>query len=65
MGIRIAINGFGRIGKLVFKYVLENPEIEIIAINDLYDIETLVHLLEFDSLHGKLDKDINIFLVNH
>ncbi len=60
MGIRIAINGFGRIGKLVFRYALENPEIEIIAINDLYDSETMAHLLQFDSLHGTFDGNISV-----
>ncbi len=60
MGIRIAINGFGRIGKLVFRYALENPEIEIIAINDLYDSETMAHLLQFDSLHGTFDGTISV-----
>ena len=55
MSIRIAINGFGRIGRNVFRALhenYENSDIEIVAINDLADPETLLHLLEFDSVHG-------------
>lgn len=52
--IRIAINGFGRIGRRVFRLALTNPEIEIVAINDLADARTLSHLLKYDSIHGVL-----------
>jgi glyceraldehyde 3-phosphate dehydrogenase len=56
--IKVAINGFGRIGRLTFKLLLSHPEIEIIAINDLTDNNTLVHLLKYDSTHGKLNANI-------
>lgn len=51
--IKVAINGFGRIGRNVFKLALEKPEIEIIGINDLTDTKTLAHLLKYDSTQGK------------
>lgn len=51
--IRIAINGFGRIGRTVFKKLFENKNIEIAAINDLTDAATLAHLLKYDSIHGR------------
>lgn len=55
---RIAINGFGRIGRLTFRQLLEKSDIEIIAINDLTDTRTLAHLLKFDSVHGQLQKSV-------
>jgi glyceraldehyde 3-phosphate dehydrogenase len=57
---RVAINGFGRIGKLVFKLLIHSPEVEIVAINDLTDIASLVHLLKYDSVHGRFDANIEI-----
>jgi glyceraldehyde 3-phosphate dehydrogenase len=51
--IKVAINGFGRIGRNVFKLALERPNIEIIGINDLTDTKTLAHLLKYDSTQGK------------
>jgi glyceraldehyde 3-phosphate dehydrogenase len=51
--IKVAINGFGRIGRNVFKLALEKPDIEIIGINDLTDTKTLAHLLKYDSTQGK------------
>jgi len=50
---KVAINGFGRIGRLTFKVLLENSNIEIVAINDLTDTKTLAHLLKYDSIHGR------------
>jgi glyceraldehyde 3-phosphate dehydrogenase len=50
---KIAINGFGRIGRLAFKILLQNPQAEVVAINDLTDNKTLAHLLKYDSVHGK------------
>ncbi len=50
---KVAINGFGRIGRLTFKVLLENSAIEIVAINDLTDTKTLAHLLKYDSVHGR------------
>ncbi|SDM24841.1 type I glyceraldehyde-3-phosphate dehydrogenase [Siphonobacter aquaeclarae] len=51
--VRVAINGFGRIGRLSFRRLLEKENIEVIAINDLTDNATLAHLLKYDSIHGK------------
>jgi len=57
--IRVAINGFGRIGRRVFRLALNHPEIQIVAINDLADAKTLSHLLKYDSIHGVLNKDVS------
>lgn len=57
--ITIAINGFGRIGRSVFRLLLNNPEINVVAINDLADAKTLAHLLKYDSIHGRLDQVIS------
>jgi len=58
--ISIAINGFGRIGRRVFRLALEHPQIQVVAINDLADARTLSHLLKYDSIHGVL-KDVISF----
>jgi glyceraldehyde 3-phosphate dehydrogenase len=53
MAIKVGINGFGRIGRLVFRLLVEDPNIEIVKINDLTDNATLAHLLKYDTVHGK------------
>ena len=53
--MKIAINGFGRIGRLAFKTLLEKPNVEVVAINDLTDNKTLAHLLKYDSVQGRFD----------
>ncbi len=53
--IKVAINGFGRIGRNVFKIALERDNIEVIGINDITDTKTLAHLLKYDSTQGKFD----------
>ena len=58
MSIKIGINGFGRIGRLVFRAAWKHPKVEVVAINDLTDAATMAHLLTYDSVHGKLDLDI-------
>lgn len=55
---KIAINGFGRIGRSTFRCLLEDPEVEVVAINDLTDNETLAHLLKYDSLYGRYGKEV-------
>ena len=55
MAIRVGINGFGRIGRNVFRASLNEPELEFVAINDITDAKTLAHLLRYDSIHGQLD----------
>jgi len=58
---RIAINGFGRIGRAVFKIIFEkHPELEVVAVNDLTDPHTLLHLLKYDSVYGRYDKEVVI-----
>ena len=59
--IRVAINGFGRIGRLTFKYLLSNDKVEIVAINDLTDHATLAHLLKYDSVHGRFNGTVNTY----
>jgi len=56
--MRIAINGFGRIGRLVFRNLLQYPDMEVVHINDLTDPKTLAHLLKWDSVHGKFEGTI-------
>ena len=58
MAIRVGINGFGRIGRNVFRASLNEPELEFVAINDITDAKTLAHLLRYDSVHGQLDANI-------
>ena len=56
---KIAINGFGRIGRLVFKELFNKSEVEVVAINDLTDAKTLAHLLKYDSAHGKFPAEVS------
>lgn len=59
--IRVAINGFGRIGRGVFRYIVQyHPEIEVVAINDLGDPQTLCHLLKYDSIYGMFKKPARV-----
>ena len=58
MSIKLAINGFGRIGRVVFRASLSHPDLEVVAINDLTDPATMAHLLTYDSVHGKLDAEV-------
>ncbi|ARS34635.1 type I glyceraldehyde-3-phosphate dehydrogenase [Pontibacter actiniarum] len=53
--IKVAINGFGRIGRLTFKALLTKDNVEVVAINDLTDTKTLAHLLKYDSVHGRFN----------
>src|SRR5277367_27457 len=55
---RIAINGFGRIGRLFFRQAFEASDLEIVAINDLGDVENLAYLLKYDSVYGRYGKEI-------
>ena len=51
--MKVAINGFGRIGRHAFKFLFNTPGVEVVAINDLTDNATLAHLLKYDSVHGR------------
>ncbi len=68
MAIKVGINGFGRIGRNFFRACIDNPEIEIVGINDLTDAHTLAHLLKYDSVHGKFNGSVeakeNSIIVN-
>ena len=59
MAVKVGINGFGRIGRNVFRASLGNPELEIVAVNDLTDSKTLAHLLKYDSILGNLKNEIS------
>jgi glyceraldehyde 3-phosphate dehydrogenase len=58
MSIKIGINGFGRIGRLVFKRMMEKGGFDVVAINDLTDPKTLTHLLKYDSIHGRFPGEL-------
>ena len=58
--LKIGINGFGRIGRLVFRATLNRDNVEVVAINDLLDVEHLAYLLEYDSVHGRYDGKIEV-----
>ena len=57
--VKIGINGFGRIGRTLFRLIAGHPNLEVVAINDLSDARTLSHLLKYDSIHGIFSKDIS------
>ncbi len=57
--MKVAINGFGRIGRLAFRNFLQKQNIEVVAINDLTDTKTLAHLLKYDSVHGRFDGTVS------
>ena len=57
--IRVGINGFGRIGRITFRAILNRDDMDVIAINDLLDVEHLAYLLKYDSVHGKLNDQIS------
>lgn len=59
MALKVGINGFGRIGRLVFRALLDNPEVEVVKINDLTDNATLAQLLKFDSVQGKFPGEVS------
>jgi len=57
---KIGINGFGRIGRLAFRAAVKNPEVEVVAINDLLDTDYLAYLLKYDSVHGRFDGEVSV-----
>ncbi|GLB59786.1 type I glyceraldehyde-3-phosphate dehydrogenase [Cytobacillus sp. NCCP-133] len=60
MTVKVGINGFGRIGRVVFRAALKNPNVEVVAVNDLTDANMLAHLLKYDSVHGKLEEEVKV-----
>ena len=55
----VGINGFGRIGRTLFRLLLNHPNIKVVAINDLANAETLAHLVKYDSIHGVLNANVS------
>ena len=60
MGVRIGINGFGRIGRLVFRSAMKQKDITVVGINDLLDVNHLAYLLQYDSVHGQYDGTVSV-----
>src|ERR1700687_3295201 len=61
MSIRVGINGFGRIGRMVFRAAIKDfPEIEVVAINDLLEPDYLAYMLKYDSVHGRFKGDVSV-----
>src|ERR1700687_6255069 len=62
MAVRVAINGFGRIGRLVLRAIVESGrrDIEVVAVNDLGPVETNAHLLRYDSVHGRFPANVTV-----
>lgn len=58
--LKLGINGFGRIGRIVFRATVNRPDVDVVAINDLLDVEHLAYLLEYDSVHGRFDGTIEV-----
>ena len=60
MSIKVGISGFGRIGRNLFRLLLNHPSIEVVAVNDIADVKTMAHLLKYDSIHGVLQHNIGV-----
>ena len=60
MTIKVGINGFGRIGRMVFRAAAKRDDIQIVGINDLLDPEYLAYMLKYDSVHGKFDGKVEV-----
>ncbi len=58
--LKLGINGFGRIGRIVFRATLQRPDVEVVAINDLLEVDHLAYLLEYDSVHGRFNGTIDV-----
>ena len=65
MAIKVAINGFGRIGRLVMRGLANDKSFNLVAVNDLTNVETLAHLLKYDSVHGKFPGDVKALKSGH
>ena len=60
MSIKVGINGFGRIGRNVFRAAISDRDIDFVAVNDITDAQTLAHLLKYDSVHGILKEEVEV-----
>ena len=59
MSVKVGINGFGRIGRLVFRAAVKNPNIEIVGINDLITPDYMAYMLKYDTVHGRFDGTVD------
>ena len=59
MSVKIAINGFGRIGRMAFRKTIDDPDIQVVAINDLTSTEMLAYLLKYDSVQKRFEKEVS------
>ncbi|MFW6082651.1 MAG: type I glyceraldehyde-3-phosphate dehydrogenase [Chloroflexota bacterium] len=57
---KVAINGFGRIGRAAFKIILDTPELELVGVNDIMPLDNLAYLLKYDTVYGRYDKDVEV-----
>ncbi|MCT7655727.1 glyceraldehyde 3-phosphate dehydrogenase N-terminal domain-containing protein [Oceanimonas sp. NS1] len=64
MTIKVGINGFGRIGRFVFRLACERNDIEVVAINDLLDVDYIAYMLKYDSTHGRFRGDVQVEAVS-
>lgn len=60
MSTKIGINGFGRIGRIAFRIAMENEDVEVVAVNDLLEVDHLAYLLKYDSVHGRFNGDVEV-----
>jgi glyceraldehyde 3-phosphate dehydrogenase len=60
MATKIGINGFGRIGRLVFRAAVNNPNVEVVGINDLIDVDYMAYMLKYDSTHGRFQGEVAV-----
>ncbi|NOR88106.1 MAG: type I glyceraldehyde-3-phosphate dehydrogenase, partial [Bacteroidales bacterium] len=58
--IKVGINGFGRIGRLVFRAAMKKENIQVVGINDLIDVEYMAYMLKYDSVHGRFDGEVSV-----
>ena len=58
---KVAINGLGRIGRTFFRLAIDRPDIEIVAVNDLGDLQNLAYLLKYDSAYGRADFTVEVY----
>jgi glyceraldehyde 3-phosphate dehydrogenase len=58
--MKIGINGFGRIGRLVFRAAINNPKVEIVGINDLIEVDYMAYMLKYDSTHGRFNGEVSV-----
>lgn len=58
--VKIGINGFGRIGRIMFREAVKRPGVQVVGINDLLDVDYIAYMLKYDSVHGRFDGDVEV-----